>query len=235
MSKLYEEDFKAELQSHGISLRKEQCMQFQMYAAMLIEWNTRMNLTTITKYDEIYEKHFLDSILPSFNIAIKGSMCDVGAGAGFPSIPLKIIYPDLALTIVEPIGKRIRFLEALCDALHIHDITLVHARAEEYAIDHRAIFDIVSARAVANLTMLCELCIPLVRVGGRFIALKGANGDEEYKVARNAITVLGCVLEQRREAFVGEGAKRINFVFKKMRPTPTTYPRTFARIKKDPL
>ena len=130
-------------------------------------------------------KTFLDSILPSFDVPLKGSFCDVGAGAGFPSIPLKIVYPDLKITIVETLGKRITFLNALCEKLELKDVECVHARAEEYAKDHREYFDIVSARAVANLTMLSELCIPLVKIGGIFLSLKGANAQEEYDKAIN--------------------------------------------------
>ena len=197
--KFKKEDFFSILEKHGIVLSNRQIEQFEVYAQMLVEWNQKMNLTAITDLDEIYEKHFLDSILPSFDVPLKGSFCDVGAGAGFPSIPLKIVYPDLKITIVETLGKRITFLNALCEKLEIKDVECVHARAEEYAKDHREYFDIVSARAVANLTMLSELCIPLVKVGGIFLSLKGANAQEEYDKAKKAISLLGCKEKQRDE------------------------------------
>lgn len=231
----HKEDFEILLKENGITLDAVQKQQFHDYAQMLIEWNQKMNLTAITELDDIYEKHFLDSILPSFDIKIEGSFCDVGAGAGFPSIPLKIIYPDLKVTIVETLGKRITFLNALCEKLNLHDVACIHARAEDYAKEHRESFDIVSARAVANLPLLSELCIPLVKPGGFFLALKGANGDEEYELAKKAIQTLGCVLEQRDEKQLSDGSKRVNFVFLKTKATPKKYPRAFAQMKKNPL
>lgn len=231
----YKEDFESVLKEHNILLHKVQIEQFEIYARMLVEWNQKMNLTAIIDLDEIYEKHFLDSILPAFDLSISGTFCDVGAGAGFPSIPLKIIYPELKVTIVETLGKRITFLNALCDELKLKDVTCVHARAEEYAKDHREYFDFVSARAVANLTMLSELCIPLVKIGGYFLALKGANGEQEYKEAKRAIHTLGCDLKQRDEKQLSDGSRRVNFVFEKTKGTPHKYPRVFGQIKKNPL
>ncbi|MEG0526799.1 MAG: 16S rRNA (guanine(527)-N(7))-methyltransferase RsmG [Longicatena sp.] len=233
--KFHKEDLEMVLQTHGVILNDIQKKQFQDYAEMLVEWNQKMNLTAITDIDEIYEKHFLDSLLPSFEMTMQGTFCDVGAGAGFPSIPLKIIYPELKVTIVETLGKRITFLEALCKKLNLSDVACVHARAEEYAKDHRESFDVVSARAVANLTMLSELCIPLVKKGGSFLALKGANGDEEYALAEKAIQILGCKLKKRDEKELADGSKRVNFEFEKVKSTPMKYPRAFAQIKKNPL
>lgn len=235
MSKLFQKDdfFKA-MQQQGIAVSDRQKEQFHQYAKMLVEWNEKMNLTAITDEDEIYEKHFLDSILPSFDMNINGSFCDVGAGAGFPSIPLKIMYPDLQVTIVETLGKRVNFLNALCKELDIN-VDCVHARAEDYAKDHRESFDFVSARAVANLPVLSELCIPLVKLDGYFIAMKGANGDEELLLAEKAITLLGCKEVQRNHKQLSDGSKRVNFVFQKIKPTPKKYPRAFAQIKKNPL
>lgn len=236
MSKSFKkEDFFHILGAHGIVLSDLQKKQFADYADMLIEWNQKMNLTAITDLDEIYEKHFLDSVLPSFDVKLEGLFCDVGAGAGFPSIPLKIVYPDLKITIVETLAKRISFLEALCDKLGLKDVVCVHARAEEYAKDHRESYDIVSARAVANLTMLSELCIPLVRQHGIFLALKGANAQEEFERAAKAISLLGCKEVQRDEKQLSDGSRRINFVFEKVKSTPKKYPRAFAQIKKNPL
>lgn len=236
MSKLFQKDeFFKVMQEQGLTISNRQKEQFEAYAEMLVEWNQKMNLTAITDEDEIYEKHFLDSILPSFDIKIEGSFCDVGAGAGFPSIPLKIMYPQLQVTIVETLGKRITFLNALCEKLQLNDVVCVHARAEDYAKEHRESFDFVSARAVANLPMLSELCIPLVKLNGYFIAMKGANGEEELKLAQKAITVLGCKELQRNLKQLSDGSKRVNFVFEKVKPTPKKYPRAFAQIKKNPL
>ena len=233
--KFKKNDFFSILEENGIHLNEIQIQQFQNYADMLIEWNQKMNLTAITDMDEIYEKHFLDSIIPSFKMKIQGSFCDVGAGAGFPSIPLKIVYPELKVTIVETLGKRITFLNALCETLCLKDVFCVHARAEDYAKDHREQFDIVSARAVANLSMLSELCIPFVCVHGIFLAMKGANGEEEYQKAKKAIQTLGCELQQKDETKLLDGSMRMNYVFEKVRSTPKKYPRAFAQIKKNPL
>lgn len=236
MSKMFrKDDFFNIVQSFGITLTKSQLAQFDDYARLLVEWNEKMNLTAIVDEDEIYEKHFLDSILPSFDIKIQGTFCDVGAGAGFPSIPLKIVYPDLKVTIVETLGKRITFLQALCKELGIEDVTCVHARAEDYAKDHRESFDFVSARAVANLPMLSELCIPLVKKHGYFIAMKGAGGEEEASDAKKAIELLGCKEVQRNFKQLHDGSKRVNLVYEKIKPTPMKYPRAFGQIKKNPL
>lgn len=228
------EDFKKRLQEHGILLNETQELQFKQYAKMLVEWNEKMNLTAITEENVVYEKHFLDSILPSFDVVIQGSLCDVGAGAGFPSIPLNIIYPSLQVTIVEPLGKRITFLSALCKELGL-SVDLVNERAEDYAKNHRESFDIVTARAVANLPMLCELCIPLVKKEGTFIAMKGANGVEELEAAKQAISILGCELQDAFQKELSDGSIRMNFVFHKKKETAKKYPRPFAQIKKHPL
>lgn len=236
MSEIFhKDDFFHVIQEQGITLSEWQKQQFSIYKDMLVEWNQKMNLTAIVDEDEIYEKHFLDSILPSFDINIKGSFCDVGAGAGFPSIPLKIVYPELKITIVETLGKRVTFLKALCEALKLDDVACVHARAEDYAKQYRESFDFVSARAVANLPVLSELCIPLVKMNGYFIAMKGANGEEEASLAQKAITTLGCKEVQRNFKTLSDGSKRVNFVYQKVKPTPNKYPRAFAKIKKNPL
>lgn len=236
MSEIFhKDDFFHVMQEQGITLSEWQKQQFSIYKDMLVEWNQKMNLTAIVDEDEIYEKHFLDSILPSFDINIKGSFCDVGAGAGFPSIPLKIVYPELKITIVETLGKRVTFLKALCEALKLDDVACVHARAEDYAKQYRESFDFVSARAVANLPVLSELCIPLVKMNGYFIAMKGANGEEEASLAQKAITTQGCKEVQRNFKTLSDGSKRVNFVYQKVKPTPNKYPRAFAKIKKNPL
>ena len=229
------ENFYDILAERGVVCTSTQREQFALYARMLVEWNEKMNLTAITKIDEIYEKHFLDSILPSFDIKISGSLCDVGSGAGFPSIPLKIVYPELKVTIIETLGKRVTFLNELCKELKLDHVTCLHARAEDAIVDLRETFDVATARAVANLPMLCELCIPFVSVGGRFIAMKGDKGYEEYADSKKAIRVLGCELKQAHEVKLSDGSQRINFECIKTKETPKQYPRAFAKIKKSPL
>lgn len=229
------ETFYEVLKQHDILLLQHQKQQFLDYAIMLAEWNEKMNLTAITEINEVYEKHFLDSLLPSFDVTLSGSFCDVGSGAGFPSIPLKIVYPQLKITIVETLGKRITFLSELCHKLGLEDVTLVHERAEIYALTHRESFDVVSARAVANLRLLSELCIPLVKQGGIFLAMKGANAATEYVDAQKALKVLGVKKEAEFEVSLSDQAKRVNYVFRKIKPTPKQYPRAFAKMKKNPL
>lgn len=228
------EIFKIELQKQGITLTSRQEQQFKDYAAMLQEWNQKMNLTAITEENAIYEKHFYDSILPFVDRKELMHLCDVGAGAGFPSIPLKIIFPAWKVTIVEPLHKRIQFLKALCETLSV-DVTLENIRAEDFAKQHREQFDLVTARAVANLPVLSELCIPLVKVNGIFLAMKGANGNEEASLARNAIQCLGCKLSKRMETELSDGSKRVNLIYEKIKKTPKQYPRAFSQIKKHPL
>lgn len=229
------EDFSRILAEKGCILNEVQIKQFEQYKDLLIEWNQKMNLTAITQEDEIYEKHFLDCILPSFEVPLSGSLCDVGAGAGFPSIPLKIVYPSLSITIVEPLGKRCTFLRHLVQTLELEDVRIENERAEDYAKEHRESFDFVSARAVANMAMLAELCIPLVKMNGVFLALKGQNGEQEYSECKNSIKKLGCSVEKQFIQTLVDGSTRVNFVFRKVKSTPSKYPRMFSQIKKSPL
>lgn len=224
--------FEEQLKEHKLELTDRQKEQFDIYAKMLVEWNEKMNLTSITDEEGIYMKHFYDSLVPSFDIEIKGSLCDVGSGAGFPSIPLKIMYPDLKVTIIETLGKRVTFLNELAKALGI-EINAIHARAEECS-HLRETFDFVTARAVANMPLLCELCIPLVRVGGKFIVMKGLSGKEELNESKKALRVLGCEVENVYESH-SEDMTRINIECVKVKPTPKGYPRAFAKMKKSPL
>lgn len=219
----------------GIELDDRQIKQFDRYAELLTEWNSRMNLTAITQYEEILEKHFYDSLLASQCVKMEGSLCDVGAGAGFPSVVLKIVFPDLKVTILEPLKKRCIFLNEVIDQLKLEQITVMNSRAEDAAKELRESFDIVTARAVANLRVLSELCIPLVRIGGVFLAMKGAQGLNEDKEAEKAIKTLGCRLASVKEVTLRDEAKRVNLVYEKKKPTPMQYPRMYSKIKKNPL
>lgn len=231
---IYETYLCEELKKYNVELSAKQLSLFQDYANMLVEWNKKMNLTAITEMEDIYHKHFLDCILPSFSVEMKKTLCDVGAGAGFPSIPLKIVYPHLHITILEPLQKRCVFLRELVQKLGLEDVEICNVRAEDYAKSHREVFDMVSARAVANLTMLSELCVPLLKVDGIFIAMKGSSGKEEADMASYALDVLGCKLENT-DVYELDGASRMNFIYRKVKKTPMKYPRMFAKIKKDPL
>lgn len=227
------QEFYDTLAQYDIHLTIKQKQQFEQYAKTLVEWNEKMNLTAITQEAEIYEKHFLDSILPALHFKFMGNICDVGAGAGFPSIPMKIIFPELNVTIVEPLGKRIQFLTHLTRVLNI-DVTLENKRSEDYVKEKRAFFDIVCARAVANLTVLAEICIPLVKQDGYFIALKGQNAEIELQNAQYALKELGVVLVKTDTYYLNE-AVRNNYCFQKIKQTPLKYPRNYGRIKKQPL
>lgn len=232
--KAIETHFIENLKKHHIEITEKQLKQFSDYADMLVEWNERMNLTGITERSEIYEKHFYDSVLPTFQVQLQNNLCDVGAGAGFPSIPIKILYPEQNITIIEPLGKRCTFLNALCEKLELENVTILNKRAEE-CNDLRESFDIVTARAVANFALLSELCIPLVKVNGTFLVLKGSGGMDEYKESQKALRVLGCECRHIEEVELEDGSKRVNFECKKVKATPKQYPRAFAKMKKNPL
>ena len=189
-----EQQFVEKLKENGILVTNEQLKAFITYYHFLIEWNQKINLTAITKQEEVFEKHFYDSITPAFYLNFSHKqICDVGAGAGFPSIPLKILFPDLQLTIVDSLNKRIHFLNLLAEKLSISNYHFIHDRAENFGqnLKYREKFDIVIARAVAKLSVLSEYCLPLTKIGGTFIALKGNMLENEIKDAQNALEKLG--------------------------------------------
>ena len=216
-------------------LTDEQTEMFSRYTELLTEWNRKMNLTAITDPEEITEKHFYDCLLPCELIKPYGRVADVGSGAGFPGVVWKIAYPELDVTLIEPTGKRCTFLNALIRELHLEGITAVNERAEDYVRGHREEFDIVTARAVANLRILSELCVPLVKVNGLFLAMKGQAGMQENQEAENALKILGAEFEASRESCLSEGDRRINLWYRKIRKTPPAYPRHYSQIKKKPL
>ncbi|BCU53402.1 16S rRNA (guanine527-N7)-methyltransferase [Staphylococcus auricularis] len=227
------------LSEHGITLSQEQQDQFNTYYQLLVEWNEKMNLTSITDEHEVYLKHFYDSITAAFYYDFDRplSICDVGAGAGFPSIPLKIVYPELKVTIVDSLNKRIQFLNHLADDLQLTGVSFVHDRAETFGKgDYRESYDVVTARAVARLSVLSELCLPLVKKGGHFIALKSSKGKEELEEADFAMSVLGGKL---KESFMFElpedAGERQMFVIDKRWKTPKKYPRKPGTPNKSPL
>lgn len=227
------------LSEHGIELSETQKEQFQTYYQLLVEWNEKMNLTSITEEHDVYLKHFYDSITPSFYYDFDGELtiCDVGAGAGFPSIPLKIIFPELKVTIVDSLNKRIQFLNHLAAELGLQDVSFVHDRAESYGKGaYRESYDIVTARAVARLTVLSELCLPLVKKGGQFIALKSSKGEEELQEANFAINILGGNVKETFSFELPEDAgERQMIVIDKRRQTSKKYPRKPGTPNKSPL
>ncbi|MDD7280579.1 16S rRNA (guanine(527)-N(7))-methyltransferase RsmG [Floccifex sp.] len=228
------EEFISACKQANITLTEKQIHQFELYKDLLLEWNEKMNLTAITKEEEIWEKHFYDSIYPFFNCEIN-SMCDVGSGAGFPGIPVKIVFDSIHLTIVEPLQKRCRFLEEVKKQLHLENVEIKAERAEDFVKNHREQYDLVSARAVAKLSILLELCVPLVKVNGLMVALKGKNGKQELEEAQKAVSILSLDLEKEEIFHLDDEATRMNFYFRKKKSTPLKYPRAYGQIKKKPL
>ena len=207
------------------------------YADLLVEKNKVMNLTAITEPADIARLHFLDSaaLLTIADFKEK-TVADVGTGAGFPGVPLRIIEPSMHLTLLDALNKRVEFLKEVCGDLGLADVECVHARAEEFAADRREIFDLVTSRAVAALPLLCELCLPLVNVGGSFISMKSVDAGAELDSARRAIEVLGGTVDRVVDYDIpGTEIRHRAIVIKKARETPKKYPRALAKIKKDPL
>ena len=208
---------------------------FNLYFEKLVSYNEKVNLTAITEKNQVFDKHFLDSILPVDIIKQNANMVDVGTGAGFPSLPLKIVRPDINLTMVDSLNKRINFLQELTTELGI-ETTNIHARAEDFALNNREKFDIAVARAVAKLNTLLEYLLPLVKVGGTVLAYKGSNIQEEIEDAKNAITILGGKVKQILHFDLpnNQGERNI-VVIEKIKATPKQYPRGKNLPKTNPI
>ncbi|WP_042478383.1 16S rRNA (guanine(527)-N(7))-methyltransferase RsmG [Bacillus ndiopicus] len=235
-----EQQFIEALKAKGIELTDAQIAQFKKYFELLVEWNEKMNLTAITDLEGVYLKHFYDSISASFyfDFTKVTSVCDVGAGAGFPSLPIKICFPHLEITIVDSLNKRITFLNHLSEELGLKNVEFVHARAEEFGQNakYREKFDVVTARAVARLSVLSELCVPLVKEGGQFVALKAAAGKQELAEAKKAITTFGAELKKEfLFELPVEESERTLYVFNKVKSTPKKYPRKPGVPNKTPI
>ena len=195
------------------------------YGHLLMETNKVMNLTAITDPADIAALHFRDK-----------TVVDVGTGAGFPGLPLKILEPTIHLTLLDSLGKRVQFLERVCQELGLADVACIHGRAEEFAAAHRESFDLAVSRAVAALPVLCELCLPLVRPGGKFLAMKSVDSDQELEAAKHAIETLGGAVSGVRDYEIpGTEVRHRLILVKKVKKTPEKYPRMFAKIKKNPL
>ena len=209
----------------------------ERFGEMLVEKNKVMNLTAITEPADVATLHFLDSVAMLKEVDLAGkTMVDVGTGAGFPGVPLRIVCPAVRMTLLDSLNKRIDFLKEVCGELGYADVDCVHGRAEEFAAKHRESFDFATSRAVANFQLLTELCLPLVKVGGTFIAMKSVDSDEELKSAEKAISILGGRVERTVDYQIPgtDVTHRLVFI-KKIKETPKKYPRAFAKIKKNPL
>lgn len=236
------EIFAEELANYGFKLSSKQKEQFATYYNKLIEFNKKVNLTRITDKNEVYLKHFFDSITPllEFSDLFKGekSLCDVGAGVGFPSLPIKILCPDLSITIVDSLGKRLKFLDELVSDLSLDKVTLVHSRAEDAGQNKnlREKFDLVTGRAVARMSVLSEYCLPLAKVDGYLVALKGPKAQDELAEAKNAIEVLGGSVKEVKELTLPDtDDERTLIVVKKVKATPKKYPRQAGTPNRKPL
>ena len=221
---------------NNIAISAEQLSQLEEYAALLKEWNEKMNLTAITDDEGIAVKHFIDSISLLKFRELNGRVIDIGTGAGFPGIPLKIMRPEIDLTLLDSLNKRLIFLDEVCRKLGLN-AELIHGRAEEYSLKegYREKYDFAVSRAVANLPALCEYCIPYVKKGGEFISMKGPDGKAELIASENAIRLLGGESGEIKEFVLPDESSRIVIGIRKISATPSKYPRRGQKINKDPL
>ena len=234
------EEFYTHLADLGFPLTDRQKEQYERYFELLVEWNEKINLTAITEKDEVYLKHFYDSIAPILQGLIQNHpirLLDIGAGAGFPSLPMKILFPELDVTIIDSLNKRINFLHLLAEELGLSGVHFYHGRAEDFAQDKafRAQFDLVTARAVARMQVLSELTIPYLKVGGRLLALKASNAPEELEEAKNALNLLFSKVEDNLQYELPNGDPRYITVVEKKKETPNKYPRKAGLPNKRPL
>ena len=234
------EEFYTHLADLGFPFTDRQKEQYERYFELLVEWNEKINLTAITEKDEVYLKHFYDSIAPILQGLIENQpirLLDIGAGAGFPSLPMKILFPELDVTIIDSLNKRINFLHLLAEELDLSRVHFYHGRAEDFAQDKafRAQFDLVTARAVARMQVLSELTIPYLKVGGRLLALKASNAPEELEEAKNALNLLFSKVEDNLQYELPNGDPRYITVVEKKKETPNKYPRKAGLPNKRPL
>ena len=217
------------------NLNDNQVKQLDTYAKFLVEYNEKVNLTAITDYEEIIEKHFYDSLLPLLHKDINGNLVDVGTGAGFPGVVIKIVKPDLKVLLLEPLNKRCVFLNELINKLELKDIEVLNIRGEDYSLKHREEYDFVTARAVTNLNALIEICGALVKVDGYFIALRGKDGLNELDYASLAIEKMGFEKEEVFKDELKDGSLRTIAFLRKNTKTVKTFPRKYSIIKHDPI
>lgn len=228
------------LRDHEIEISAEQLTQFETYFKELVAWNEKMNLTGITEREQVYVKHFYDSLTLSFFVNMKDihTLADIGSGAGFPGIPLKICFPHLKLTIVDSLNKRILFLQNIVDQLSLDGVELIHGRAEDIArkTQYRDQFDLVTARAVARMAVLNEFCLPFVRVGGVFAAMKGSDPREEVEEAARSLKVLhGRLTGNHHLTLPLDDSARHIILVEKAGATPKAYPRKAGTPLKSPI
>lgn len=235
-----EELLKTGAEAIGISLNEKQIAQFVKYYEILVEWNSFMNLTGITEYEEVVQKHFVDSLAlcKALDVSKAESLIDIGTGAGFPGIPLKIAYPHLKVTLLDSLQKRIKFLNEVIAQLGLEKVETIHGRAEDFAKPSmkRESYDLCVSRAVANLASLSEYCLPYVKVGGYFISYKSGKAEEELEESKKAVFLLGGKIEQEVKFMLPDSDITRNLIkIKKVSATPKKYPRKSGLATKEPI
>ena len=228
------------IEDFGLEANEKVLSDFQEYKELLVEWNQKMNLTGIEDEKEVFIKHFLDSISAVTKGYIQNgmSLIDVGTGAGFPGMPLRICLPELKVTLLDSLNKRINFLQEVASKLSIDDIEFIHGRAEDFGKneDYREKYDIATARAVAGLPVLMEFCVPFIKVGGYFVCLKGPNANLELEESKKAMEVLGVEYIEKIDVKLPESDLNHNIlIFKKVKNTPSKYPRKAGKVSKNPI
>lgn len=234
------EQFKSDLKYFNVELSELQITQFLKYYELLVEWNEFMNLTAITEYEDVMKKHFVDSLslIKTYDVSKSVSVIDVGTGAGFPGLALKIAYPNLKVTLLDSLNKRINFLNHVIEQLGLEGVETVHGRAEDFAKPgkFREKFDVCVSRAVANMTSLSEYCLPFVKLGGEFISYKSEKMNEEMDNAKKAISILGGKFDRCEEFILPESDIFRNLVvIRKVKETPKKYPRKAGLPTKEPI
>lgn len=233
-------DFIKKCEKIGITLSEKQISQFMTYYDLLVEWNSFMNLTAITEFNEVIDKHFIDSLAICEYVNFKNgdSLIDIGTGAGFPGIPLKIVFPELRITLLDSLNKRIKFLDTVIESLGLENVETIHGRAEDFAKQqsYREKYDFVISRAVANLATLSELCIPFAKEDKYFISYKAEKCNEELEDAKKAISILGGKVEKQIEYKLPDTDMNRNLLLiKKVKSTPKKYPRKAGTPAKEPI
>ena len=232
----FKETMLNECENIGVKLSEEQIEAFYKYMNTLVEWNEKINLTAITEPNEVIKKHFIDCLSILKYIPKQGKVIDVGTGAGFPGIPLKIAESSLNITLLDSLNKRVNFLNEVINTINLENIKAVHSRAEEYAVgENRESYDVAVSRAVAELPTLLEYLMPYVKVGGICICMKGPKATEELEKSRKAIEVLGGRFEKIENINIDENMERNIVIIKKVKNTPNKYPRKAGKPSKEPI